>query len=86
MYNGWTESAEQIEARRQRIIKDFIDFPGEGLGDGLTEALTTPGHQALLLEDYREVMQQCDEAAAQLQAKAAKPKRFSLLALFGVTS
>jgi hypothetical protein len=85
--NRWTDSAEQIEARRRQARQDFIDFPGEGLGDGLTEALTTPGHQALLLDDYREVMQQCDEAAAQLQAKqAAKPKRFSLLAFLGVTS
>jgi hypothetical protein len=84
--NGWTETAEQIEARRRRIVQDFVAFPGDGLGEGLTEALTTPGHMGLLIEDYREALQQCDQAAARLKTKTMKPKRFSLLALFGVAS
>jgi hypothetical protein len=87
MYNGWTETAEKIEARRRKILQDFAAFPGEGLGKGLTEALTTPGHMTLLIEDYREALEQCDDAAAQLRARqAAKPKRFSFLRLLGVTS
>jgi hypothetical protein len=87
MYNNWRDTAEGIEAKRRKIRQDFIAFPGDGLGDGLTEALTTPGHMGLLVEDYREALEQCDEAAAQLRARqAAKPKRFSLLRLFGVAS
>ena len=72
MYNGWTESVEQIAARRRRIIEEYADFPGDDVSPGLAAALTAPHRLEALTADYQEAMAECEAAAAELKARQAK--------------